>query len=230
MTHKWYIGDFGFCGPVDKHLNGIYGNLPYIAPEVLLKKEYTFASDIYSIGMLMWEISSGQSPFFNDQQKFELWNKIVDGTRPETVAETPLKYKKLMEKCWNADPLQRPNINVLLKKMKKINKSYLNELNKNSFNQNILSELNKKRSFDYEPFSITRNITEVEQEAFHSKPYSFNIPDNVSEFNNVNNKKIKDTSKIIVFLIDYGKRLFRLFRKSEKYSENKNVKICNNPP
>ncbi|RIA97971.1 kinase-like domain-containing protein, partial [Glomus cerebriforme] len=57
------ISDLGFCGPADKPLNSIYGNLPYIAPEVIAGKETTFASDIYSIGMLMWEISSGQPPF-----------------------------------------------------------------------------------------------------------------------------------------------------------------------
>ena len=56
---RWYIGDLGFCGPADKPSEKIYGNLPYIAPEVLVEKEYTFKSDIYSIGMLMWEISSG---------------------------------------------------------------------------------------------------------------------------------------------------------------------------
>ncbi|RGB42771.1 kinase-like domain-containing protein [Rhizophagus diaphanus] len=60
-----HISDLGFCGPADKPLNSIYGNLPYIAPEVISGKETSFASDIYSIGMLMWEISSGQPPFIN---------------------------------------------------------------------------------------------------------------------------------------------------------------------
>ncbi|GBC04127.1 hypothetical protein RclHR1_05520015 [Rhizophagus clarus] len=60
-----YIRDLGFCGPIDKPLNSVYGNLPYIAPEVITGKKTTFASDIYSIGMLIWEISSGQPPFVN---------------------------------------------------------------------------------------------------------------------------------------------------------------------
>src|SRR5687768_12079821 len=55
-VNEWYTSDLGFCGPADKPLGSIYGNLPYIAPEVITGKEYTFASDIYSIGMLMWEI------------------------------------------------------------------------------------------------------------------------------------------------------------------------------
>src|SRR3989442_88512 len=35
--HKncWYISDLGFCGPADKPLKSIYGNLPYVAPEVI---------------------------------------------------------------------------------------------------------------------------------------------------------------------------------------------------
>ena len=59
FDQRFFISDLGFCGPADKPLNSIYGNLPYIAPEVISGKETTFASDIYSIGMIMWEISSG---------------------------------------------------------------------------------------------------------------------------------------------------------------------------
>jgi len=65
LDQRFSISDLGFCGPADKPLNSIYGNLPYIAPEVIVGKGTTFKSDIYSIGMLMWEISSGQPPFFN---------------------------------------------------------------------------------------------------------------------------------------------------------------------
>src|SRR6266496_5605459 len=36
------IGDLGFCRPADKPLNNVYGNLPYIAPEVIAGKETTF--------------------------------------------------------------------------------------------------------------------------------------------------------------------------------------------
>src|ERR1043166_1773804 len=71
-NQRFQISDLGFCGPADKPLNSIYGNLPYIAPEVIYEKEYTFASDIYSIAMLMWEISSGQPPFVNYKHNYDL--------------------------------------------------------------------------------------------------------------------------------------------------------------
>src|SRR5688572_31151485 len=70
LNQSWRISDLGFCGPADKSPNSIYGNLPYIAPEVIAGKEYTFKSDIYSVAMLMWEISSGQPPFCNCKHDF----------------------------------------------------------------------------------------------------------------------------------------------------------------
>ena len=52
LGQRWYISDLGFCGPADKPSRSIYGNLPYIAPEVISGKGYTFKSDIYSIAIL----------------------------------------------------------------------------------------------------------------------------------------------------------------------------------
>ncbi|RIB07214.1 kinase-like domain-containing protein [Gigaspora rosea] len=65
--HSAYIGDLGIAISVNKTLDkesrGIYGTLPYVAPEVLQGKPFTKASDIYSFGMIMWEISSGNFVF-----------------------------------------------------------------------------------------------------------------------------------------------------------------------
>ncbi|PKK65247.1 kinase-like protein, partial [Rhizophagus irregularis] len=72
-----YISDLGFCGPADKSTKSIYGNLPYIAPEVISGKKTTIKSDIYSIGMLMWEISSGQPPFNYYENDYKINNTIL---------------------------------------------------------------------------------------------------------------------------------------------------------
>src|SRR6266536_6340558 len=117
------ISDLGFCGPADKPLKSIYGNLPYIAPEVIVGKKQTFKSDIYSIAMLMWEISSGQPPFINHEHDCNLAINIINGMRPKIVSEIPLEYKSLMEQCWNANPLERPDIGTLGNKLNEI-KSY----------------------------------------------------------------------------------------------------------
>jgi serine/threonine protein kinase len=90
---SFFISDLGFCGPADKPSKSIYGNLPYIAPEVINGKEYTFKSDIYSVAMLMWEISSGQPPFVNHEHDYDLAMNIINGIRPKIVPETLLEYK-----------------------------------------------------------------------------------------------------------------------------------------
>jgi serine/threonine protein kinase len=60
------ISDLGLCWnniSADKNDVQIRGVLPYIAPEVLRRKPYTRAADVYSIGMIMYELWSGRPPF-----------------------------------------------------------------------------------------------------------------------------------------------------------------------
>ncbi|EXX53899.1 polo kinase CDC5 [Rhizophagus irregularis DAOM 197198w] len=121
---KFSISDLGFCGPADKPLKSIYGNLPYIAPEVIIGKEQSFKSDVYSIAMLMWEVSSGEPPFNNYEHDYDLAMNIVNGIRPKIVPGTPLEYKNLMKQCWDADPSKRPDIRTLRDKIMEINLFY----------------------------------------------------------------------------------------------------------
>src|SRR6266542_3574297 len=144
----WYISDLGFCGPVKKPIKSIYGNLPYIAPEVISKKEYTYASDIYSIGMLMWEISSGQPPFADFDHNYNLIMKIINGMRPKIVSGTPSEYKILMEKCWYAISSKKTHINSISNEIYQIQQSY-NQNENNEYSTNIYnSQLNTNLSIN----------------------------------------------------------------------------------
>ncbi|RGB39134.1 kinase-like domain-containing protein [Rhizophagus diaphanus] len=123
-ANLWCTSDLGFCGPADKSLNCIYENLPYIAPEVISGKAHSFASDIYSIGMLIWEISTGTPPFNYYEHNYDLAMNIINGFRPKMVSEIPLEYKQLIEQCWYADPSKRPNIDYLHNKIFEIRSLY----------------------------------------------------------------------------------------------------------
>ncbi|POG60725.1 kinase-like domain-containing protein [Rhizophagus irregularis DAOM 181602=DAOM 197198] len=149
FNDRWFISDLGFCGPADKSSKSIYGNLPYIAPEVIAGRECTFASDIYSIAMLMWEISSGQPPFINYEHDYDLAMNIINGIRPKIVPGTPLEYKNLMIQCWDADPLKRLDVYALEDKMERITLDYQNMSDK-SFQSEIDNlEMNKVAVKDY---------------------------------------------------------------------------------
>jgi serine/threonine protein kinase len=110
-----YVSDFGLSRPANeqKSDNKIYGVLPYIAPEVLNGVPYTLASDIYSFGVVMTELSSGKPPFHERKHDISLALNICDGLRPEFGKGTPEIYKKLAYKCMNAIPNKRPTANEL---------------------------------------------------------------------------------------------------------------------
>ena len=76
--------------------------------------------------MLMWEISSGQPPFSDCEHDIDFAMSIVNGMRPKIVPGTPLEYKNLMEQCWDADPLKRPDIHTLDRKIQELNLHYQN--------------------------------------------------------------------------------------------------------
>ncbi|GES76544.1 kinase-like domain-containing protein [Rhizophagus clarus] len=200
LNDYWYIADLGFCGPVDKPLRSVYGNLPYIAPEVIAENQTTFASDVYSIAILMWEISSGQVPFVDYERDYYLATNIINGIRPKIVQGTPLEYESLMKQCWDADPLKRIDSNTLKDKIGEIHLHYQNESNElfQSYindNSNISNNTNSSRLlskvYQLENFSVPRNATEEEQEAFHSKPYDFDIPDDINDFDkSINTNKL----------------------------------------
>ncbi|CAB4403342.1 unnamed protein product [Rhizophagus irregularis] len=192
LNDSWHISDLGFCGPANKSSTCIYGNLPYIAPEVINGKEYTFESDVYSIAMLMWEISSGQPPFINYEHDCNLAINIINGMRPKIISEIPSEYKSLMEQCWNADPLKRPDTNTL-----RIVKLFTSKIHK------------------FENLPEPKNATE----AFHSKPYDFSVPYNIDDFGKSSNQ---NTSKMSGIIEDDSKKLSKVFKKLQISSKDDN--------
>ena len=110
-----YITDLGLCGPVDdKSSNKIYGIASYIAPEILRGNKNTKESDVYSIGMLMWEIFSGHPPFDDKAHDCHLILDICKGLRPPILSNMPKEYVEMMQRCWDVDPSKRPTIRELL--------------------------------------------------------------------------------------------------------------------
>ena len=102
-------------------------------PNRLLDPKFPYAksSDIYSFGVLMWEISSGHAPFkdcIRNNDMFALAFSIINGTRETTIRGTPKNYEKLYEKCWNKVPEQRPTIGKVLEEFGKMGFGIRNQI------------------------------------------------------------------------------------------------------
>jgi serine/threonine protein kinase len=111
FRYQWQIGDLGLSQREDVLLNNeLYGVMPYIAPEIFKGFRFSKESDVYSMGMIMWELTTGCKPFSNSGHDITLVYQIIDGKRPAITKDTPKCFAKLMESCWNSDPENRPPI------------------------------------------------------------------------------------------------------------------------
>ncbi|RIA80464.1 kinase-like domain-containing protein [Glomus cerebriforme] len=129
------ISDFGLSQPANittsMKSSGIYGIIPYIAPEIFLRKPYTPASDIYSLGIVIWVLHSFEQPYNNRRHDAILILDIIGGLRPEISPKfgMPNHIVELMKKCWDSNPDNRPTaeqiITTLTQHKRKPNESSL---------------------------------------------------------------------------------------------------------
>ena len=88
---------------VSSNESKMFGVIPYMDPKFLRnQKNYKLnkKSDVYSVGVLMWQISSGYRPFHTEDYDIELAIHIVNGGREKIINETPNKYSNLYEGKW----------------------------------------------------------------------------------------------------------------------------------
>ncbi|CAB4420263.1 unnamed protein product [Rhizophagus irregularis] len=116
------------------------------SPEVLRGKEYTQASDIYGYGIIAYEICTGFPPYYDIAHDEFLAMKICKGLRPKPNYKIPQLIFDIINQCWDADPLKRPDANKLYELFNDLwsncdKKNYI--INKQT---NEADEINKKSS------------------------------------------------------------------------------------
>jgi serine/threonine protein kinase len=103
QSTKPLICDLGlskFVNSSQSTTSTVQGVLPYIAPEVLHSHKFTQKSDIYSFGIIMYQIADGEPPFRNwlsDDNLLAM--RICNGLRPEMPDSAPDEYEKLAKRC-----------------------------------------------------------------------------------------------------------------------------------
>jgi serine/threonine protein kinase len=84
----------------------IAGTLPYMAPEQLLGQAADARSDIWALGVVLYEMAGGVWPF-QGQTGFELSSAILNQAPPSLSSHVPAELRALIERCLQKDPGRR---------------------------------------------------------------------------------------------------------------------------
>ncbi|XP_065061316.1 ephrin type-B receptor 5-like [Rhopilema esculentum] len=106
------VADFGMSRELSEEdtYNTTGGKIPvrWTAPEAIQFKKFTIASDVWSYGILLWEIMSyGERPYW-DWGNYEVLERLASGYRLPPPMSCPKVVHDLMLSCWHKDRVKRP--------------------------------------------------------------------------------------------------------------------------
>ncbi|KAI3941216.1 hypothetical protein MKX01_029790 [Papaver californicum] len=116
------VGDLGLSKVKCQTLisGGVRGTLPWMAPELLNGSSNLVSEkvDVFSYGIVMWELLTGEEPY-DDLHYGAIIGGIVSNTlRPAVPESCDADWRSLMERCWSADPAERPSFTEIVNQLR----------------------------------------------------------------------------------------------------------------
>ncbi|XP_061668963.1 mitogen-activated protein kinase kinase kinase 7 isoform X5 [Syngnathoides biaculeatus] len=112
------ICDFGTACDIQTHMTNNKGSAAWMAPEVFEGSNYSEKCDVFSWGIILWEVVTRRKPFDEiGGPAFRIMWAVHNGTRPPLIKNLPKPIENLMTRCWSKDPSQRPSMEEIVKIM-----------------------------------------------------------------------------------------------------------------
>ncbi|XP_064781512.1 mitogen-activated protein kinase kinase kinase 7-like isoform X1 [Oncorhynchus masou masou] len=112
------ICDFGTACDIQTHMTNNKGSAAWMAPEVFEGINYSEKCDVFSWGIILWEVITRRKPFDEiGGPAFRIMWAVHNGTRPPLIKSLPKPIESLMTRCWSKDPSQRPSMEEIVKIM-----------------------------------------------------------------------------------------------------------------
>ncbi|KAL0351701.1 UNVERIFIED_CONTAM: Serine/threonine-protein kinase STY46 [Sesamum calycinum] len=90
------------------------GTYRWMAPEVIEHKPYNHKADVFSFGIVLWELLTGKLPYAHLTPLQAAVGVVQKGLRPAIPRNTHPFLVELLEKCWQQDPSLRPEFSEIL--------------------------------------------------------------------------------------------------------------------
>jgi serine/threonine protein kinase len=95
-------------------MSGETGSLRYMAPEVADALPYNAAADVYSFGIILWEMNATKKPFEGLNRELFYERVVHGGERPSLNRKWPSQLTSLLSECWDADMHNRPRFKEIV--------------------------------------------------------------------------------------------------------------------
>ena len=133
-----------------------------MAPEVLSKSKYSEKADIFSFGIVLWEIFTGERPYdtveYRSMNQAQLMYQIVDKEARPSLEGLDSGLQQLIRDCWDLEPRIRPSFSEIVVRLRRMKKS---------FNTGELSDFEGKGSLQNFEFNDSESDYYNSEISFH---------------------------------------------------------------
>jgi serine/threonine protein kinase len=95
-------------------MTGFTGSLRYMAPEVVRSEAYTEKVDVYSYGLVLYQLITNKLPYDGMKKTTLIEQVIYNNQRPKIKQYIPSPFFNLLTFCWHRDPNERPSFEGIM--------------------------------------------------------------------------------------------------------------------
>ncbi|CAK9807861.1 Mitogen-activated protein kinase kinase kinase 7 [Anthophora plagiata] len=135
------ICDFGTACDLNTYMTNNKGSAAWMAPEVFEGSRYTEKCDVFSWGVILWEILSRKKPFDEiGGSAYRIMWAVHVGQRPPLIEGCPKPIEDLMTRCWHKSPEERPSMDEVVEIMMTLSQFFSDYLEPVEYSPNAESE------------------------------------------------------------------------------------------